>query len=397
MRKLNALALLIFLGLADATAVARTLSVGPGGQYSKPSAAIAAAAEGDTIQIDAAGNYDNDVALIGRSNLTIEGVDRSGGRAKAKIRTDGRVYGRKGIWVFAEGASNLRVRNIDFEGARVSEGDGANGAGIRALGRNLTLDNCRFYNNQDGILGGFGTTTITGCEFDHNGLTGLTHNLYIADQAGTLIFRCNYSHDTAVGHLLKSRAAINVIQYNRLTDNTGTGSYELDLPNGGFANVVGNIIQQSKDSQNSVIFAYGEEGVINPKSELNVINNTFVNDRATGTFISAQKLPSGFKLTMKNNIFAGPGTTISMNLGEPFTGGNMIEPVVEKAGFVDEANYNYALTKDSSAIGVGVDAGKDGRGETLAAIEEYVEPMSLKHRKRRGHDDAGANAFFPNR
>lgn len=363
------------------------LTVGPGKEFARPSQAIAAAHDGDTIQIEAGPVYQNDVASIRKNNLTIEGV---GGTAR--IITDGRVAERKGIWVFEAGFTNLTVRNIDFEGARVSNADGANGAGIRAQGTNLTVIGCRFYNNQDGILGGMGTTVIEHCEFDHNGLTGLTHNIYIGDQKGTLFFLYNYSHDTAVGHLLKSRAAVNYILYNRLSDNVGTGSYELDLPNGGFADIIGNIIQQSAGSQNSTILAYGEEGVVNPKSELNVINNTFVNDRRNGIFIRAEKLPANFRLTARNNMFAGPGETIVMNTGNPITAGNLVT-TVEAAGFVDPAKYDYHLTAVSPAIGKGVAPGIDGMGHSLMPTDQYVDPADDMPRPGRRIIDIGALAY----
>jgi hypothetical protein len=60
-----------------------------------------------------------------------------------------------------------------------------------------------------------------------------------------------YSHHANVGHLLKSRALINYILYNRLSDElTGTSSYELDLPSGGTSYVIGNVIEQGPNSQN---------------------------------------------------------------------------------------------------------------------------------------------------
>ena len=44
----------------------------------------------------------------------------------------------------------------------------------------------------------------------------------------------SYFHHAKSGHLLKSRAAKNLIFYNRLTDEIGgTASYELEFPNGG--------------------------------------------------------------------------------------------------------------------------------------------------------------------
>jgi hypothetical protein len=70
----------------------------------------------------------------------------------------------------------------------------------------------------------------------------------------------SYSHLASVGHLVKSRAATNYILYNRLTDETGTASYELDLPNGGLSYIIGNIIRQSPNTQNSTVASYLEEG-----------------------------------------------------------------------------------------------------------------------------------------
>lgn len=72
---------------------------------------------------------------------------------------------------------------------------------------------------------------------------GFTHNVYIGNCA-SLVFAFNYSHDANVGHLLKTRAAVNYILYNRLTGENGTDSYEIDIPNGGTSFVIGNLIQQ---------------------------------------------------------------------------------------------------------------------------------------------------------
>ena len=50
---------------------AAVLRVGPGQQYLTPCSAIDAAVAGDTIQIDAAGNYDGDVCGWTTNDLTI--------------------------------------------------------------------------------------------------------------------------------------------------------------------------------------------------------------------------------------------------------------------------------------------------------------------------------------
>ena len=372
------------------------LKVGPTEPYKEPSAAIAAAHDGDTILIDP-GTY-NDVALINKNNLTIEGD----GPVRSVIKTNGAVYGEKGLWVFQQGFKNLTVDNIDFEGARVSVADGNNGAGIRDQGTNLTILNCRFYNNQDGILGGnsvvggLGTVTIKNSEFADNGITsdGLTHNVYISDRGATLIFEFNYTHNTVVGHLLKSRCAVNEILYNRISDDTGTGSYEIDLPNGGRDDIVGNIIQQSATSQNKIIVSYGEEGSLIAGSQLNVVNNTIVNDATSGTFILAKNLPTGFRVDVKNNIFAGPGTPLSVNgVNQSVTGNGNVVTTVAGAKFVNAAAYNFQLLAGSPAINVGVAPGTDSAGFSLTPVDEYVFPTDWQKRPVNGQLDAGAYEF----
>src|SRR6185437_13289812 len=62
-------------------ASAAILQVGPGKQFATPCAAIAAAAAGDTIQIDSSIAYVGDVCAWATPNLTLQGV----GGARAHI------------------------------------------------------------------------------------------------------------------------------------------------------------------------------------------------------------------------------------------------------------------------------------------------------------------------
>jgi len=237
---------LLMMGLVWSTsAAAATREVGPGKSYATPCAAIAAATAGDRIEIDAAGSYAGDVCGWTTNGLTLVGVN-----GRPKIDANGMSSGGKAIWVIT--GDDTTVENIEFSGAAVTD---MNGAGIRQEGANLTVRGCYFHDNQDGILAGDkagSTIVIEGSEFAHNGAgDGQSHNLYI-NHVDRLVFRWNYSHDAVVGHLLKTRALVSDIRYNRLTDEAeGTASYEINVPNAGTTMIVGNLIEQSAMSQNS--------------------------------------------------------------------------------------------------------------------------------------------------
>jgi hypothetical protein len=115
--------------------------VGRDKPFATPCAAIAVSAPGDIIEIDA-DLYRRDVCVIRTNELTLRGVN---GRAHLEA-ADASAQG-KAIWVIK--GNDVVVENIEFSGASVRD---QNGAGIRAEGRNLTVRNCYFHDNQDGIL-----------------------------------------------------------------------------------------------------------------------------------------------------------------------------------------------------------------------------------------------------
>ncbi|MBK8642005.1 MAG: hypothetical protein IPN15_07310 [Saprospiraceae bacterium] len=118
------------------------------------------------------------------------------------------------------------------------------------------------------------------CEFARNGFgDGQSHNLYI-NHVKSLTFQFNNSHDSKVGHLLKAGPIKNIIRYNVLNTGTGDGSYEIDLPNGGSALILGNTIRQGPNSQNSTLISFGLEGLSNPgPHEMILSHNTLVNEK----------------------------------------------------------------------------------------------------------------------
>ncbi|MBK6295861.1 MAG: hypothetical protein IPF55_17555 [Rhodoferax sp.] len=244
-------AIVVALLLSSARAQ-NVVRVGPGQAIKSISVAAATAKDGDVIEVDA-GEYRGDVAVWTKDNLTVRAV---GGRVS--LIAQGAAAEGKAIWVVRGG--RMMVKGLDFSGARVRD---KNGAGIRFESGTLTVSDCTFTNNENGILTGGNPKAelvVINSEFGHNGHgDGQSHNLYVGAIA-SLSVSGSYFHHAKVGHLLKTRAAVNHILYNRLTDETGgRASYELELPNGGLAYVIGNIIQQGSQTENPHLVSYGAE------------------------------------------------------------------------------------------------------------------------------------------
>jgi hypothetical protein len=112
------------------------------------------------------------------------------------------------------------------------------------------------------------------------------------------------------GHLIKSRARESRIAYNLIHDgDEGQASYEIDLPNGGLAWVIGNVIGQGEDAQNPVMVAYGSEGNAWPKNGLYVSHNSFVGTPWPPSWflrVFADRLPADTEVKVVNNV-TGPG------------------------------------------------------------------------------------------
>ena len=371
--------MILGLMLGSSVAAAKTLEVGPGKTYAAPCAAIAAAAAGDRIEIDAAGSYVGDVCEWTTSGLVLVGV---GGRPK--IDGNGTSAQGKAIWVIT--GDDTTVENIEFTGASAAD---ANGAGIRQEGANLTVRGCFFHDNQDGILAGDkagSTIDIQGSEFAHNGAgDGQSHNLYI-NHVDKLVFQGNWSHDAVVGHLLKTRALVSDIRYNRLSDEAGTASYEINVPNAGTTMIVGNLIEQGPNTQNSAIIDYGSEPTgFNATQDLYVVNNTVVNDRAAGgTFVQVAAMVTT-PAVLTNNIFVGGGTISSQASAVQtanYTG--------TMAMLAAPAMFDYHLLAGSPCVDAGMDPGMTAGGVSLLPTMEYVHPASVEGRMSVGAIDIGA-------
>jgi len=308
MRTLTGRLLLAVLACLSA-APAATLRVGPGQTYARPCLAFASAKDGDTIEIDAGGDYSGDVCSFAASNLLIRGVN-----GRPRIDAAGRAAAGKGVWV-VQGNNNI-VDNVEILGATVPD---RNGAAIRFEGVNLTLRRVYFHHNENGMLtvGRGGDILIEYSEFDLNGDgSGSTHNLYV-NYEHRLTVRFSYFHRAHIGNVIKSRAAENYFFYNRFASEDGTSSWEVDLPNGGTAVLVGNVIQQGPLTDNINLVSYLVEGAKTGYSNvLLVSHNTLINEgpaEAEGTPSAFIYAPAGasFSGLIANNIFAGPGLVLA--------------------------------------------------------------------------------------
>lgn len=333
-------ALLLLLPLL---ASADTLTVGPQGRYARPCLALAVAKDGDTIEIDAAGNYAGDVCVFRSSNLLIRGVN-----GRPRIDANGANAQGKGIWVVT--GNNNTVENIEMTGARVPD---RNGACIRLEGIGLTLRRVYFHHNEEGLLtnGRNGDILIEYSEFDYNGDgVGYAHNIYLTNER-RLIVRYSYFHRSLGGNVIKSRAAENYLFYNTFASEDAPGSWEVDLPNGGTAVLVGNIIQQGPLSSNNNLVSYMLEGPVSGRNNLFLFaHNTIVNegpgdlDGSPSYFI----LPaaSGYTGKIVNNIFTGPSLLLPDAVAPNF---EIRDNFMGDPGFLASSLGDYRLAPSSPA------------------------------------------------
>jgi hypothetical protein len=281
-RHLNSLSLGLALcgapgaALTSAPCVAATLTVGPGQQYATIAAAIAASSDGDTVAVQA-GTYTNDFAEIG-TQISLVAM---GGRVTMRATED--LPNGKGILITD---TNISITGFSFIGGKIPNNQGGNGAGIRYQGGNLTLTDCYFAHNQDGLLGApdpNGSIVVQASEFAFNGNphgpnAGYAHNIY-AGAVALLDIENSWFHNAYVGHEIKSRALATTINNTRITDGpTGTASYSIDMPNGGVATITNDQIEKGPAASNQTIIAYGEEGGLAAGSSITISNTLIEND-----------------------------------------------------------------------------------------------------------------------
>ena len=296
--------LLVVIGVAtlalSGAAAAKTLHVGKTQEFKVPSAAIAAAASGDTIEIEP-GEY-FDCAVVNASHVTIIGT------GPGVVLTDKACQGKA---ILVTVGSDITIRNITLQRARVPD---QNGAGIRMEGNNLTIDHSRFINNENGILtigeAPQSTLRILDSEFIRNGkcAQSCAHGIY-AGHIAVLHVEHSKFFETRSGHHIKSRAIRTELIGNEITDGEdGTSSYLVDIPNGGSLIMRDNVLEKGPKCENhGTAISIGAEGVTQPTAEIVIANNVFSNDQPRETIFVRNLTATPAELT--GNTMKGFKTT----------------------------------------------------------------------------------------
>ena len=261
---------LVSLTACSPAANAKVLLVGPDRDLPMPSDAAAVAENGDVVRFDP-GEY-VDCAIWRASGLVLEAP-----AGAAHVRD--RACAGKAIWVIA--GDDVTVENITFSVARVPD---QNGAGIRAEGKNLTVRNSRFYDNENGILAGAvagSTILIENSVFERNGkcAANCAHGLYVNRIERLRVLGSTF-RDQRVGHHVKSGALALEVLGSTIEDGPeGTASYLIDVTSGGEVVIADNRLQKGPKSENrgTAIHIAGE-GAGADGAEYRISNNRFRSD-----------------------------------------------------------------------------------------------------------------------
>ena len=157
------------------------------------------------------------------------------------------------------------------------------------------------------------------------------------------------------------------------------------MPNGGTTYIIGNVIMQPTGSNNPAMVSYGEEGVGSRKSDLYVINNTFINDDSSrGTFVTVRNTTTPARIM--NNLFSGFGDVTTQATAIKTTNYQSLA-----VGFVNRAAYDLRPLVTPLIINMGSPAGYSSEGMALKAMSSYKHTASSVARvSLGGKSDIGA-------
>lgn len=237
----RALPLAVLLLAFAVPAGAATWKVGPEAEIKTLGEAARSVQDGDTVEI-APGEY-FECAVWQASRLTITGPADP---ATPAVLSDTPCQGKA---LFVIRGDDVTVRHLTFTRVRVPDG---NGAGIRAEGRDLTVEHSRFINNQVAILGGLpdGTLTVLDSYFERNGVCAGERCLATLQIGEVLRLRIERSTFTAAraGDLVRASAQRSDIIDSTFTDGPNGAAGRLLMLGGGAVLASGNLFEKGPAS-----------------------------------------------------------------------------------------------------------------------------------------------------
>ncbi len=349
---------------------AETWVVGPDGPPGALAAAVMGAQDGDVIEL-LPGVYTGVRLVLEQRRLTLRGS----GDKPAVFDGEGTVGPHPALLLVRGG--EVHLENLEFRGARSQQ---AAGAGVRLDGGKLSLRNCHFRDNEHGLNTGNDLQAELQIEASSFGMAprvegGLPHLLNVGRIARLTVSGSRFQQGFE-GHLIRSRARETTLSYNMIHDGPGGGaSYEVELPQGGLATLIGNVIGQGRNTQNPVVVAYGTEGQSWERNRLVLAHNTLLNYGWVPAWflrVFDDRLPAGTEVLAVNNLTVGGGLFSLPNSGR-FEG----NAVASFGMLVDADTYAFELPAGSFWRGKGVDPRRVG-GLDLAPQAEFRWPVGTQ-------------------
>jgi len=362
------------LCLCAAAVAAETLTASPNGQPATLAQALERAQDGDTIEL-LPGRYTEIGLVIENRRLTLRGLPGGPDRRLPVFDGEGRVGPARALLTVRGG--EVTIDSLEFRGARSTQSDGA---GVRLEGGRLKLLRSRFQDNEHGLVTSNDESAEVFIDSTEFGMAprvvgGLYHLVNIGRIARFEAVGSRFQQGFE-GHLIKTRARQTVLRYNIIHDGPrGGASYAVDLPAGGDALLIGNVIAQGRESQNIGLIAFGADDSAWPRSRLVLAHNTLLNYRLLpGWFLRvfSDRLPADTEVLAVNNLTAGGGL---FEWGAPgrFEG----NAAVSFGALLDIDTYAFELPPGSSRRGSGVDPRRLG-GLDLSPQAEFKWPTGIQ-------------------
>ena len=233
------------------------LCVGRGQRYHTLAAGLAAAKDGEVVEL-IGGTYRESAALVHR-NLTLRGV---AGRPHIDCAGLALAGDRACLLLAADG---ITLDNLELSGAAPIDASGETAAscvaGEPGIDFNLTGIVC--HDSQNGLVAHGGTIVIADSEFYANGASRGANNVAL-DQGCLVTVRGSTFRDAKNGAEFVSRCAS--VSISDSTFRSAAGKVALDLPEGGEALVYRSSFEKVRDASPGDLIRFAAEGCRYPGS-----------------------------------------------------------------------------------------------------------------------------------